>query len=79
MELCFYCPEKGRVFKTRSFEVRGCGHVLLKSDGSRSLQGEVRVACPLCGETHVFDPADLPCPLDFRGDSGDTSNTMGGE
>lgn len=63
VELYFFCPVIRDVFRTDRWEVSGCETVSLDHAGNKRLQGTVTVACPLCGEEHVYSPDELPCPL----------------
>jgi hypothetical protein len=77
MELCFVFPAKGVSFHSSSWEMEGCVDVVTAPGGCKRLLGKVRTQCPLCGVEHVYDVAELACPLS-GGDQGD-GNTRGGE
>ena len=78
MELCFSCPVKKTTFSSSVWEMDGCIDVAVDRDGGKRLLGKVRTLCPLCGVEHVYDVAELACPLGDGGDE-DNRNTRGGE
>lgn len=79
MELYFLCPEKQVGFWSADWTTDHGLQVHVEENGSKRLQGTVRVQCPLCRAEHAYAPDELACPLTIAGSGGRRSQkTKGG-
>ncbi len=63
MELYFKCPRRHVGFLSEAWTVDSGLRVHVEKDGTKRLQGTVRVVCPVCRAEHAFRPDELACPL----------------
>ena len=68
MNLLFTCPHTGRPFTSDQYRITGNRGVHTGPDGQRVLEAQVELTrpCPWCGQLHVYQAADLPCPVSDR-------------
>ena len=71
MKFVFACPRNGQVFETAEFCIAENRGVVTGADGSRKLDAKVRLTspCPLCGDHHEYEAAELSCPFGKESDS----------
>jgi hypothetical protein len=65
MKFIFVCPNRNEVFESADFRIIENRGVVTDAAGNRTLDAKVTLnaPCPLCGEKHVYDAGELPCPF----------------
>ena len=65
MNFIFVCPSKNDTFETDAFSIIENRGIRTDQQGEKHLDAMVRVdiACPFCGEHHIYRADELVCPF----------------
>ncbi len=65
MNFIFICPNHHKSFESADFQILENRGVVIGASGEKTLDAKVALnnPCPICGEKHVYQAADLACPF----------------
>ncbi|MDY6990452.1 MAG: hypothetical protein SWQ30_20615 [Thermodesulfobacteriota bacterium] len=65
MKFIFFCPETHQTFETDAFRIIEGEGVKTDDSGKKiwDAKVELTVACPFCGNRHVYPASEVACPF----------------
>lgn len=66
MEFIFVCPTANDTFQTDAFRIIENNGIKTDRAGAKHMDAKVQVdmACPFCGEKHIYRADELLCPFE---------------